>query len=420
MKKLRLLYAALLLGASYSSWAAEGEIEVWAWNINIPVLEKAAEEYKKINPNAEIKISDISPEDAYVKISVSLQARGVGLPDVMLIEDSYLRGYLENWPNAFTNLSSLGFDEYAKEFPEFKNLNAQIDGQYHAMPFDAGPMGIFYRISHFEKAGVDPNSIKTWDDYIEAGKKIRQATGAYMVEVRSDEETLVRAMIGSFDTHYFDKEGHIAFMAPEMLEVFEYIKKMREADILYTGAKGWDGFVQAISSSKIVGIPGAAWLAGTIEMQAPDLTGDWAVIPLPENSQGKNASNIGGSNFVIPSGGENIELAYDFMRFFTTSGDMQEVAFKGGLFPSYLPVYEKESFKAPVEYFNNQSIWAEFSKTVKDIPMVNYTMDYSMAHEEVVKALSDVVLKNIEPQKALNDAAKRLANQTGRKIKKYK
>ncbi len=143
------------------------------------------------------------------------------------------------------------------------------------------------------------------------------------------------------------------------------------------------------------------------------------MIPLPENSQGKNASNIGGSNFVIPSSSDNIELAYDFMRYFSASMDMQEIAFKGGLFPSYLPVYEAKSFQEPTAYFNNQKIWTAFSKTVKDIPMVNFTMDYAMAREEIMKALSDVVLKNVEPQKALNDAAKRLANQTGRKIKKY-
>ena len=34
---------------------------------------------------------------------------------------------------------------------------------------------MFYRRDFYEKAGVDPASIKTWDDFIAAGKKIQEA-----------------------------------------------------------------------------------------------------------------------------------------------------------------------------------------------------------------------------------------------------
>ncbi len=218
MKKINSLFAALLFTASYSAWAAEGTIEIWAWNINVPLLEKAAEEYKKENPKAEIRISDISTQDVYTKLSIGLQAKGKGLADVILIEDTHIRGFFENWPSNFTNLSALGYNDNEKYFPAFKVALNKMDGNFYGMPFDAGPVGVFYRPSIFKEAGIEPSTIETWDDYIKAGEAIREKTGAYMTDVRTDEDILVRAMIGTFNTHYFDIDGNIAFNSPEMIE----------------------------------------------------------------------------------------------------------------------------------------------------------------------------------------------------------
>ena len=45
------------------------------------------------------------------------------------------------------------------------------------MPWDSGPVVLYYRRDMFEKAGVDPASIETWDDFVEAGKKVVAANG---------------------------------------------------------------------------------------------------------------------------------------------------------------------------------------------------------------------------------------------------
>ena len=46
------------------------------------------------------------------------------------------------------------------------------DGKVYAVPWDVGPCGVFYRRSIFEKYGIDPEKIETWEDYINAGKVI--------------------------------------------------------------------------------------------------------------------------------------------------------------------------------------------------------------------------------------------------------
>lgn len=39
------------------------------------------------------------------------------------------------------------------------------------MPWGIAPTVLFYREDLFQKAGIDVNSIVTWEDFIEAGKK---------------------------------------------------------------------------------------------------------------------------------------------------------------------------------------------------------------------------------------------------------
>lgn len=417
MKYTKSVLTAIMLSTSLSSFAEA--IDIWAWNINVPVLEKAAELYKQDHPDAEINIIDTGRNDVYTKVNIGLQANGKGLPDVFLVEDEYFSGFLANWPNAFVDLSAKGYDQYNDSFPAFKKATLQADGKFYAMPFDIGPVGVFYRRDVFEQAGIDPASIQTWDDYIEAGNKIKEATGSFMSTVGTDDDGLYRTLMQERAVGYFDKDGNINYNSPESIESLTLIDEMEKAGILYTSAKGWDGFVQAITTGKIAAIISGAWLAGTIESQAPNLTGKWGVIPLPKDSQGRSAANIGGSNFAIVSTSEHIDLAYDFMEFFTTNIANQIEAFKGGLYPSYIPVYNEPSFNEGVAYFGGQAIWADLSKVVNDIPEATYTIDYSIAREEGNKIVAEAITGDKEPTKILSDAAKRLANQTGRKINKY-
>ena len=44
------------------------------------------------------------------------------------------------------------------------------DGVY-ALPMDSGPMAWFYNKDVFDKAGVDPTQVHTWDDFYEAARR---------------------------------------------------------------------------------------------------------------------------------------------------------------------------------------------------------------------------------------------------------
>jgi lactose/L-arabinose transport system substrate-binding protein len=392
------------------------ELSVWAWNINVPVLEEAAKLFAKDHPGFKLKIQDIANNDMYPKLTTALQAGGQGLPDIVLIEDTHIQGFLNNFPNAFVNLSKKGFDKEADKFPEYKRALVTKDGAMYGFPFDGGPAGVFYRIDYFKKAGVDPNSIETWDDLIEAGKKIKEKTGVdFMTLDMNGDDPLYRLMLNQQGTFYFDKDGNIAFTSEESKRAMAMLKKLKDEGVA-KNVTGWDAWLSGVANGKVAVAISGSWMAGLIEQQAPNDKGKWGVFPLPAFEKGGiRAANYGGSSWTIPTASKNQDLAYEFLKFFSTSNEVQEIAMKHGLFPTLNTVYNSELFTAPDEYFSNQKIWELFANETKEIPAANYTENYAIAKDEAVKAQSEILISNKDIDKALADAKKRLENRLSTK-----
>lgn len=420
MRKVKLLSFVLILSlvlsacsSSSSSDSKEGDKEVtaWAWNINVPVLEKAAKEFEKDHPDFKLKIVELGREDVYSKLTTGLQAGGKGLPDIVLVEDDRVQGYLESFPEAFMNVSEKGFGDHAKQFATYKiDLLTQEDGDIYGFPFDAGPTGVFYRTDYFEKAGINPDEIKTWDDLIKAGTVIKEKVGVNLLGLDlNGDDGLYRMIMNQQGTLYFNEKGDIDFLSEPSKNAMSVIKKMNDADLI-KNTVGWDAWISAMANGDVAIAPSGAWLSGSLTQQAIDTSGKWGVFQLPAFEEGGNrAANLGGSNYVILDSSEKKDEAYEFMEYFATSEDAQLDAMSGGLFPSLNTIYDNEVFTAEDKFFSNQSIWKLFADEMKDIPSVNYTNNYTLAQDEAEKAQSEIS-NGTSVEKALKDAMSRLEN----------
>lgn len=414
----------IIAGCSSGSSGSESKdgkvtLTAWAWNVNVGALNDAVKEYQKDHPNVKLKVEDIGRLDVYDKLSTGLAAGGVGLPDIVLVEDDRIHGYVEAFPEGFLNLSDKGFSDHEDQFPSFKNDLAQVEGKYYAMPFDAGPGGMFYRRSLFEKAGVKAEDISTWDDFLEAGKKIKEATGSYAMplDMFKDDPTF-RMMLNQQGVFYYDEKGNIDLTNSKAVKAMEIQKKFADADLI-KNVDGWNGVVSSTVDGSVATIPFGAWYYGTIVDQAKDTSGDWGVFLLPAVEEGGNrASNLGGSSWMIPAESKNADAAYDFLEYFSTDKDTQIMAMEDyGLFPSLNTTYESDVFNGKVEFFGGQNIWKLFADEMKDVPTAYYTKDYSLALDEAIKAQADA-FNGTKAEKALEEAAKRLSDRTKRDINK--
>ncbi|WP_128894883.1 ABC transporter substrate-binding protein [Longirhabdus pacifica] len=414
------LLAAGCSGEEESSADGKVELVAWAWNVNVGALEDAIAIYQEEHPDVALKVEDIGRLDVYDKLATGLAAGGVGLPDIVLVEDDRIAGYLEAFPNEFANLSELGFDKHKEVFPDFKNELTSHNETSYAMPFDAGPVGMFYRRSVFNAAGVDVNAIQTWDDFLEAGTIIKEKTGVYAMPLDMyKDDPIFRMMLSQLGVFYYDEAGNIDLTNPKVVQAMEMLKQFGEAELL-KDVDGWNGIVSATINGTVATIPFGVAYSGTIMDQAKDSAGDWGVFLMPAFEEGGNrAANIGGSSFMLVESSKKKQAAYDFMEFFTTDPEVQIIALEDyGLFPSLSTVYDTEAFTSDVQFFGEQKIWTLFAEEIKDVKMPYYTKDYSLGLNEAMKAQASM-FNGEDPATALQNAAESLADRTARDINQY-
>ena len=199
-------------GGSKKSASKDGkkEITVWAWDVALMQLEEAAEEYQKDHPDVTFKFEEMGTDQIYKKLSTSL-ATGNGIADIIQIEGDVLVGYADKFPEGFMDLSDIVNTD---DFLESKIGEVSYKDKIHAFPWDAGPMGLFYRTDYFEQAGVNPEDIQTWDDLIEAGKKIEatcktpSGDPVKMIPVDPKKSSLYSMIRGEFGIGVFDEDGN--------------------------------------------------------------------------------------------------------------------------------------------------------------------------------------------------------------------
>lgn len=398
-------------GSSEKTSKDDKKLTAWAWNINVPVLEAAAERYKKDNPDFELEIVEIGREDVYSKLTTGLQAGGQGLPDIVLVEDDRIQGYAESYPKAFLDLSEYGFEEHKDKFPSSKTALLTVNDKVVGFPFDGGPTGVFYRTDIFEEAGVKAEDIQTWEQFVEAGKVIKEKTGKPMLGLDlNGDDGLYRMMMNQQGSLYFDDKGKLALTSEESMNAAKVIKQLKEEGLV-KNTVGWDAWISAMVSGEVAAAPSGAWLSGSITGQGKDTSGKWGVIALPAFEEGGNrASNLGGSNYVIMESTDKKQEAYDFMEYFSTDEETQLEAMKGGLFPTLNTIYDEPIFTEEQEFFSGQPIWSTFTEQMESIPSVNYTGNYSLAMDESIKAQSESVSGKVSLEEAYEAAQKRLEN----------
>jgi len=119
MKKFSIILITLFVLVLLSIGGAQEKpkITIWAWdpNFNIPIMQEAAQRYKKINPNVDFDIVSMAKADVEQKLNTVL-ASGVktNLPEIVLIEDYNAQKYLTSYPGAFADLTNhFNYKEFA-------------------------------------------------------------------------------------------------------------------------------------------------------------------------------------------------------------------------------------------------------------------------------------------------------------------
>jgi lactose/L-arabinose transport system substrate-binding protein len=421
MKKvLALFLVSILFLAACSSGSSKdtsgeakdsNEITVWAWdpNFNIKAMNLAKDAYASENSDLEIKIIENAQDDIIQKLNTSLSSGTTkGLPNIVLIEDYRAQSFLQAYPDMFHELTG-SFN--ADDFAQYKIAPTSVDGKNYGLPFDTGVSGLYVRTDYLEQAGYAVEDLQNidWKQYIEIGKKVKEATGKHMLTQDPNDLGLIRMMIQSAGSWYMKEDGKTPNLAGnEALKVaFETYKEILDADLVKP-ISDWSQFLAGFNSGDVATVPTGNWITPSIKAEASQ-AGKWAVVAhprLPGVQESVNASNLGGSSWYVLNvpGKEN---AADFLaKTFGSNVEFYQTINKEiGAIGTFKPAAEGEAYQAGDEFFGGQKIIADFAAWTEQIPQINYGL-HTYAIEDILAVEAQNYIKGKDLDKVLEDAQK--------------
>ena len=394
-----LLAGTMLFGATATVSAEEkaaDEITIWAWDeaFNIKAANVAKEMYAEINPDVEVNVVTMAQDDIVAKLNTSLASGSYeGLPDIVLIEDYRIQGYLNAYPDEFADLSDIASPD---DFTEYKTGVNQVDGKMYGIPFDSGVSAVFYRTDYIEEAGYTAEDMQdlTWDKYIEIGQAVKEKTGKYMFTIDPGDLGEIRMMLQSAGSWYTDAEGNVTIKDNQALkDALTIYKKIVDSGIAKQTVD-WDQFVGAFNSGEVASVPTGCWISASI-LKSEDQSGKWAVAPYPrmaENENSVNASSIGGGGWYVLKNVGHEDAAKAFLKdTFASNVDlMNQLAEDINLVSSLKASGDCENYSKGIDFYGGQEIFKDFTEWANNVPIVNYGEDTYKIEDvmtEVVQAI---------------------------------
>ena len=376
----------------------ENTLTVWCWDptFNIYAMQEAEKIYQKDHPDFKLNIEEVRDVDIETKITTAAAAGDLStLPDIFLMQDNNYQKYVAFYPDVYTDLSASGID--FSQFGAAKSAYSTVDGKHYAVPFDNGACVGAYRTDMLEAAGytIDDLTDITWDQYIEIGKKVLEATGNPLITVSTGSPDLFMMMLQSCGASLFNEDGSINIAENETLvKIMETYKEMYDAGVLVE-VNDWDQYIASIQNGTVAGTINGCWIIGSITA-AEDLAGKWAITNIPRLDGVDGATNYssnGGSSWAISTNCKNQELAFDFMKTtFAGSVELYETILpSAGAMATYLPAGDSTIYNEPQEFFGGQTIYADITEFAGKVPSNITGPYYYDARNAVGTALTNVL-----------------------------
>ncbi len=148
-----------------SSWGNSGEQKV---------VTDALARFNKIFPNVKI---NYEPQATDFQTKIKADFSGNTEPDVFYLDSSLMTALAPNQLllplDDYMSQAGVKTDDYVGDLVTLY----QLDGKTYALPKDQGSLALFVNDDMAKTAGIDPASLKTWDDVTAAAKKMTTGEG---------------------------------------------------------------------------------------------------------------------------------------------------------------------------------------------------------------------------------------------------
>ncbi|MEV5806652.1 extracellular solute-binding protein [Streptomyces parvulus] len=332
------LFSTLVLGAGLAACSSGGSsddagtgrtaLDVWLMrdSVSAGFQQEFETGFEKAHPEIDLKIQIQEWEGIGEKVTAALASNDA--PDVIEVGNTQVAQYAQS--GGLTDFSDrvdeLGGGAWLKGLAE----PGAYEGRQYGIPYYAANRVVIHRTDLFEKAGVDPASIRTRDQWIAATRKL-DAGGTQGIYLPGQNWYVLSGFV-------WDEGGDLAVKSgggwkggldsPEALRAMDFYQRLQA---LGKGPKDSDesqppqAEVMAKGQvAQIIAVPGGAKV---IEEKNPELRGKLGFFPIPGKTADRpGAVFTGGSDLVVPAVAAHQEEAFTLIRELTGDAWQKKLA----------------------------------------------------------------------------------------------
>lgn len=399
--------------AAATTKAADGDvIEVEFWYAGgktaVGVIQEIIDEYNASQDTYFVTaVTQADYNETYQKLQAGIA--GNAAPDLALLDAGVARSLSDK--DLVAELGS--YIDEDEEFNQEDYIQVFFDqctddaGKIYGVPAYGTTQVFYYNIEAFEKAGIKPEDIQTWQDLASAAEKIK-ATGEfeYGWEPMWGADNLIDAAFSNGAKVFSDDGTQVLINSPEWVEVWESFRTWIHDDetmAINFGGQGWEYWYNTIDdvlANKAGGYTGSSGDQADLDfsivaaMEQPAWDDDSTSAPMAEALV---------LSVINSSSDEEKQGAFDFMKFFTNAESQAKWTMATGYVAVNLDVNDNPDYIAYVK--ENPQAAVPFAQASHG-SVYPYDPTNGAVYDALKIAADKVEIDNVPAQEALDEAQK--------------
>lgn len=244
-------------------------------------------------------------------------------------------------------------------------------GKIFGIPHDVHPVMLAYRRDIFEAEGIDPESLQTWDDFIEVARRITVPGERYMMELNDAKADEFSVFLYQRGGGLFDVDGKLTMDADIVLETLLWFTPLASGpDRIGTSLGSTKILTQAIESGYFVTLLCPDWRTKLLEIDVPRMSGKMALMPLPAFEPGGRRTSVrGGTMLGITKATPDKDLAWAVAEHMYLDSEQLAARFQEtNILPPLRDAWLLPAFAERRPYWSNQPLGKLYADIADDTP----------------------------------------------------
>ncbi len=379
-------------------------------------LRSLAPGFRGQNPGADVKIVSVPQNLLGTKLTAALLS-GSGVPDLVEFAVGSLGGFFSG-SAAQGGSPFVALESYLGQQKSILNAASAYgpwtyQGHIYGVGNEYNPVLMYYRWDLFQKAGIAATAIKTWQEFVDAGKEFKAKTGASIIGLPAnvlDYWYFLSRQRGGGPVAPGNRvtcNNDVGVGALQFLSDLVYKYKIAALDAGLSPYPPNAAYFTALTQGSYGVVLGAPWYQGFMKDNAPNLSGKWRIAPMPKwDSHSAQSVVYGGTALVMPSLSPNKDLAWKFIAYAMLRPESQLQGFRlENLYPDMTTLYNNPALNQPDPYFDNQKT-AQYLRAVASslLPWIE-TSNLGRVFDAVTRLAIEPVMQGHQSAKAGLDAA---------------